>query len=203
VNTVDFSAVERAGRKTKVADERAEFVIDHTGEDDSGERTAIENKALRCTALMQFDRFKKKFKVEGGVMSYKREVAAEVREGVEYSLDVGLIGHHFIVNAIDGGGSGGNRSTGVDECAEGVTGFAIDKTHGTHFDDGICSGLDSGGFEIKGYKVHGLMCTGSSDSFQEVATIIRGPIRPCFYSGLNEAAVIPFKLGVFTHNQNT
>ncbi len=169
VDAVDFGAVKFAGGEAEVGDEGAELVVDHAVEDDAGERTAVEDDSLRCAGVVLVDGPEQEFEVEGRVVGDEREVAAEVGEVAEDGLDAGAVDHHVVGDAVDGGCAGRDGASGIDERAKCFAGFGAVKANGSDFNNGIGFGLDAGGFEVKGYKVHAVSYTGYGGGAQDCA----------------------------------
>lgn len=146
INTVFFSTMEGSARKPEMADERAEFIVKHAGKNDSGERTSVENDTFRGAGTVFFNGGEQKFEIKRGVVGDQRQVAAKVGQPGENGFNAGLVGNHFVGDAVDSGGRRRNRAAGVDEGAKRVNDLGSAKPDGTDFDDGVGSGLNSGGF---------------------------------------------------------
>ena len=169
IDAVFFGAVKRAVRKSKMADEGAEFIVEHAGEDDAGQRTAVEHDAFRRAGAVLFNGRQQKFKIERRVVSDQWKFAAKIGKFRENGFDSGPAGNHIVSNAVNGRGFRRNRATGVDERAESSDRFGITETHRADFNNGIRFRLNAGGFKIERNKVHTVSYTVTEECAQGLA----------------------------------
>ena len=146
VDAVLFGTMERSARKSKVADERAELIVEHAGKNNSGKCAGVEDDTFRGAGTVFFNGSEQKFKIERRVVGDERQVAAKVGESCEDGMYSGFIGDHIVGDAVDGGGFRRDRTSGIDQGAESSDRLVAAKTHGADFDNGVGSRLKAGGF---------------------------------------------------------
>ena len=160
-----------SGRVAEIADKRTEFIVEHAGENNPGKRAGIQNDPFGSAGAVLFHGGKQKFKIERRVVGHERQVAAKVGQTRHNRFNAGLIRNHIVGNAVDRRGFQRNRPSGIDERAEGINRAAVAEADGTDFHDSIVFGLNTGGFQVKCYKVHGNAYSGYARRSQGLAPV--------------------------------